>query len=195
MEKVTKKKKGAKRLKDSVENLDWAEGQRFDRIKYTLTALVILGLILQLFQTSLYAQTVISWKIPVAIWLCAGILGMNYVRKSLFKHYNTREILLHLFSATIGIGSITTYTFMAANYYLPANSKLETLKARISETGHQPRKRGSCGAPYAYVNIKGTQKQLTFPCDFNIKEFNFVIVKLRHGILGFDRIVEKTPIR
>ncbi len=195
MEKVTKKKKGTKRLKDSVKNLDWVEEHRLDRIKYTLTALFFLGLILQLLQTSLYAQTVINWKIPVAIWLCAGISGMNYVRKSLLKHYHTREIFLHLFSATIGIGSIVTYAFMAANYYLPASSKLEILKARISERGHQSRKRGSCGAPYACVNIKGTQKQLTFPCDFNIKEFNFVIVKLRHGILGFDRILEKTPVR
>ncbi len=86
------------------------------------------------------------------------------------------------------------YVFMATNYYFGKNNKIETLQTEILKTGHLAKGKGGCGLPYADVIIKKSDKQLIFPCDFEIEQYKYVDLTLQEGLLGFDVIIAQIPM-
>lgn len=162
-------------------------------INYALTFLFFSGIILTIFEINIYRKTVIDWKIPTAIWLGIGLISLFYLRKYLAEHYNTKNIFLQLVFSVCSFGGLLTYSFMASNYYLIDKVETEIIKTPIIKTGHLAKGKNGCNNPYVDVYIKGAEKELIFPCDFEIEKYKFVSVRLTRGLFGFDRILEQSP--
>lgn len=167
--------------------------QKKDKLKwinYILMVLFFSGLILTIFEIDIFRKTVIDWKIPMGIGFGIGFISMLWLRKYL-SEYQTKNIFLQLVFSVCSFGGIFTYGFMATNYYLLAKNEGEMIKATIIESGYLAQGQYGCENPYAYIYIKGTEKQLIFPCGFEIEKYKFVTVKLQRGFFGFDRIIDQ----
>ena len=162
-------------------------------ISPALTFLFFTGLILTIFEINIFHLTIIDWKIPRGIWLGVGVLVLIFFRKVLTDYYDTKNIFLQLVFTVCSFGGLSTYGFMASNYYLNGNIETETLKTEIIKNGHLAKGRSGRGEPYANVIINGTEKQLIFPCGFEIERYKYVNIKLRRSFLGFDLILEQVP--
>jgi hypothetical protein len=164
-------------------NLQW--------MNYVLASLFFGGIILTVGEISIYRKTIIDWKIPTAIWVGVGLTSVIYLRRYL-SHY-TKNIFLQLVFSVCSLGGLLTYSFMATNYYFIDKVKTEVIKTPIIKIGYLAKGKNRCEYPYADVNIKGEEKELIFPCGFEIAKYKFVSVSLKRGLWGFDRILEQTP--
>ena len=82
---------------------------------------------------------------------------------------------------------------MATNYYFRKDTQLEIIKTKISRTGHLAKGNYGCANSYADIIVKDCDKELIFPCGFEIAEYKFVNLTITKGILGFDIIMGKEP--
>jgi len=155
--------------------------------------LFLSGLILTIFEINIYRKTIIDWKIPTGIWFGIGLLQLIWLRKYLAEYYDTKSIIWQLVFSIVSFGGLFTYGFMATNYYLLNENETEKIKATVIKTGHLAKGKNGCGNPYAHIIIKGKEKELIFPCDFEIEKYKFVTVKLQQGFLGFDRVIDQVP--
>ena len=162
-------------------------------INPALTFLFFTGLTLTIFEINIFHLTIIDWRIPTGVWLGVGIFALIFFRKVLREYYDTKNIFLQLVFTVCSFGGLSTYGFMASNYYMNASIETETLKTEIIKNGHLAKGRSGCGEPYANVIINGAEKQLIFPCDFEIERYRYVNIKLRRGFLGFYLILEQVP--
>ncbi len=167
--------------------------QKMRWIDYILSFLFFCGLILNVFTITIFRKTVIDWEVPTGIWLGFGLMSMLCLRKYSAKYYHIRNILWELFITIGSFGGFFTYGFMATNYYFLDKNEIETIKTTIIKTGHFAEGQSGCGNAHAHVNIKGKEKQLVFPCGFEIVKYKFITVKLQRGFLGYDRIMEQIP--
>lgn len=145
------------------------------------------------FEINIFRKTLIDWKIPTGIWFGTGFISLVWLRTYLVEYYGTKHILLQLVFSVCSFGGLFTYGFMASNYYLLDKNQVQIIKTTIIETGHLAKGKNGCGNPYARVDIKGTEKELVFPCGFEIDKYKSVSVKLQGGLFGFDRLLEQTP--
>jgi len=162
-------------------------------VNYSLTFLFFSGLVLTVFEINIFRKTIIDWKIPTGIWLGVGLISLRWLRTYLAENYNTKNVFLQLVFCVGSFGGIFAYGFMATNYYLLNNNEPKIIKTSITKTGHLAKGRNGCGNPYAYVKIKGVEKELIFPCNLEIEKYEFVLVTLQRGLLGFDRILDQIP--
>lgn len=160
-------------------------------MKHLLSILFFAGIVGIIFEIDLYRDTVIDWKIPTAIWFGMGILTLNKMRKYLRDYYDTEGLFLQFVFCVVSFGGLVTYGFMAGNYYLVSNDKIEVIQVPVRETGNLAKGKNGCGNPYAIVSIKGTEKELVFPCDFEIGNYQFVTLKIQRGLFGYYKVLEK----
>ena len=158
-----------------------------------LSLLFFSGLILTIFEINIFHKTIIDWKIPTSIWVFTGLLFAPFMSKHLVNYYNTTGLFLQLVFNICSFGGILVYIFMATNYYFGKDNKLETFQTEILKTGHLAKGRNGCGSPYADVFVKKSDKQLIFPCDFEIEQYKYVDLTLQKGLLGFDIIIAQIP--
>jgi hypothetical protein len=148
----------------------------------------LIGIVLAL---GIYRKTIIDWKIPVFLWLGTGLAITFCFRNHIQKYLGVKNILLQFFASLCSFGGLVTFTFMAVNYYC-SFAQPEEIKAGVTGAGYENRK-GGCST-YVYVDIKGTKKELSFPCDFKFQGCQFIILNVRRGLLGFDRILSQNPV-
>lgn len=141
------------------------------------------------FEIDIFHKTIIDWEIPAGIWLGAGLISAIIFQKNMREYLLIDSIFWRLIICAGSFGGFFTYGFMAANYYLEVGKTTEIVKVRIIETGYLADGGSGCEEPYAYVNIKGAEKQLIFPCEFELENYKFIKLKLRPGIFGFDKVL------
>jgi energy-coupling factor transporter transmembrane protein EcfT len=159
-------------------------------IFYTLTGL--LGLILIYFEILIFRKTIINVWIPLSIIFLFGLFTFLFTKGHYKKTYHLSGNFLPLLHSIVSLGLIACYIFMAANYYLSGERSVS--KAKILKTGHLAKGRRGCANPYCEIKINGLEKQLIFPCGFDIDNSNTVILTVEKGFFGFDVVIDKDAI-
>lgn len=170
---------------------------KFKKLNYINIGISILffsGLILTIFEINIFQKTIIDWKIPTGIWFFTGFIFLPFTAKYLVNYYETTGFFLQSVFNICSFGGILVFIFMATNYYFHFDSQTETYKTKIIRTGHLAKGRSSCAPPYAEVVIKHLDKQLIFPCDFEIERYKYINLTVQKGIWGFDIILNQTPL-
>jgi len=159
-------------------------------INIALTTSFFCGAILLIFEINLYRNTLINWAIPTTIFLVSGLIAILPTSTLLEKYYRTRHFFLKLVYNIVAFGGITVYSFIAVNYYFP-DSKEDHYKVEIIKTGHLAKGKNGCGPAYAKVEINNADKELIFPCGFELEGYRFVNLTIKKGFLGFEIITSK----
>jgi hypothetical protein len=155
-----------------------------------LTVLFIGALLLTVFEIHIYRKTLIHWAIPTLIWFSTGLIMTPLTSNFLKKHYSISSFFLQLVYNVVTWGGILIFTFMATNYYLPKDDP-ETISTKIITTGHLAKGVDGCGEPYCDIVVRNIKKQLVFPCDFDLENYQEIELTIRKGFLGFDIITNK----
>lgn len=177
----------------SYEQTAKADKRKLYIINFILTILFLGGIILTVFEINIYRDTIISWIIPTSIWLLSGLIFIPITSKLLKKYYDTKAFFWQMIFNIGAFGGLLAYSFIALNYYFPTDKEVHN-KVQIIKTGHLAKGRHGCGNPYADVRINGVNKELIFPCDFKIEKYNYVLLTVKTGLLGFDIIETKTAV-
>ena len=82
---------------------------------------------------------------------------------------------------------------MIINYQFPKSAETRT-KVPVLYTGHLAKGRSGCAVPYVDVHIKGLNKELMFPCDFEIEKYKFVNVTIKEGFFGVEILTDKIAL-
>jgi hypothetical protein len=165
----------------------------FNWVNSLLIILFIGALILTVFEINIYRKTIIHWAIPTFVWILTGLILTPLTSSFLKKNINTNSFFLQLVFNVGTWGGLLIYGFMATNYYFPSDNS-KTITAKIINTGHLAKGRRGCGEPYCEVVINTTEKQLVFPCDFDIEKYSYIDLTIKKGFWGFDIITDKKPI-
>ena len=161
-------------------------------VNSSLTILFIGALVLTVYEINIYQKTLIHWAIPTTIWFLTGLILTLLTSNFLKKHYKTNGFFLQLVFNVVTWGGLLIFAFMATNYYFPKDNS-KTISTKIIRTGRLAKGRNGCGEPYCEVVINNNKKQLVFPCDFDIENYNEIDLTIRKGFWGFDIITDKKP--
>ncbi len=151
--------------------------------------MVFIGLVLMLYEISIYRQTIIDIYIPISIIIVVGSLAFYFNRQHFKKTYSLTGDFLPLMQNIISYGSITCYIFMAANYYLANSTTTEyrfPIKEKSSMIGpkhHRKEKR-----PSVTIDYFKFEKELVFRYEDTdkVEKADSVTVTVRKGRFGFD---------
>jgi hypothetical protein len=83
---------------------------------------VFLGLILLFFEIKIYRKTVIDYKTPFLLMVFIGFIGfiISFFNKDFLKiNFEIQSLFYRFIFNIVAFGGITSYTFMALNYYSP----------------------------------------------------------------------------
>lgn len=161
--------------------------------------LFLVGLILIIWEISIFRMTFISVYIPLSIWILSGIIIKPFFRKTLniycFNPASPGYIptWLHYFYDIVSFGGIITFLFMWTNFHYPNQDK-KAITASILSYGHLAKSKNSCGEPYINIKYKDFEKQLIFPCGTEVEKYGQVYIETKKGFWGFDIITNKTLI-
>ncbi|WP_256014213.1 hypothetical protein [Desertivirga xinjiangensis] len=161
------------------------------KLSYYFPAITtVSGTVLAVLAWTLYKDTILSSKIPLLIWFLFGavVTSIHYLFSR--EYFNLRRLLGRYFIYTISYGGCGLYLFIGTNYYMPADGISKVIKAKIVCTGYKY-KTGR-NFPYAVIQIHDVDKQLSFNPNIDIKDYNFVLLTVKEGFLGFDVINNKT---
>lgn len=150
-----------------------------------LGGLLITGMILLIWEINIFQATVIELYVAILIWLVSGALLALFVAGFLLIHRDCISSVIYAVGNTIGLGGFIIFTFMAVNFYWPAETENVIVETNILKTGHLAKGSGSCGSAYAEVLINDTNKQLIFSCDTDLSDFTKVRLTLKKGVLGY----------
>lgn len=175
-----------------------AQSSKVKKRKYfisaILTFLFFLGIFLTILEIYIYRNTLIVWTIPTLVWISSGLLLTPFTSNLLRVYYDIEGIILQLFFNIVTFGGIICYIFMGLNYYFPIGSE-KAYQVEIIKTGTLAKGRNGCGNQYAEVKLKGKDKELVFPCGFELSGNRSVSMTVKLGLLGFDIITGKTVIK
>ena len=159
-----------------------------------LSALLIIGLLLLLWQIVLYRRTIIPLKIPLLLWLIPGIPLTPILYRTLNQADGMKaHWILHYIAHTWMTGSILLFAFMASNYYL-ADSTVVQEQFEILEKGSLPggKHHRHERKPYVMIDYHGFEKQIifTYPKTSEVEQASLIQVSVRKGLWGFDILQE-----
>ncbi|WP_316820466.1 hypothetical protein [Pedobacter gandavensis] len=184
------------RLKSPLEAVG---NSKLKKRKYTISAILtflfFLGGFLTVLEINIYRNTFIVWSIPTAIWISTGFLFTPLTLTLLRENFDSAGIFPKVVYNIVTFGGIICYIFMALNYHFPIGSE-KVYQVEIMKTGTlaKGKRKSSCASPYALVRFKGKEKELIFPCGFELGNYKSVRLTVVTGLLGFDIIREKTAI-
>ncbi len=171
-------------LKALTTNINW--------VNSILSVLFIATLYLTVFEIQIYRKTIIHWGILTFIWFSTGLILTPLTSSFLKKYFDTNSFFLQLVFNVVTWGGLLIYAFMATNYYFPSDSS-KSITTKIIKTGHLAKGRYGCEEPYCEVVINRIEKQLFFPCDFKIENYNDIDLTIKKGFWGYDIISDKKP--
>lgn len=82
---------------------------------------------------------------------------------------------------------------MIINYHHPKSAETR-IKVQVLNSGHLAKGKSGCATPYVDVNIKGLNKELIFPCDFESEKYKFVNVTIKEGFFGIEILTDKIAL-
>jgi len=154
---------------------------------YTVTG--FLGLVLILFEIFIYRQTIIDTYIPISIIIVVGFLSFFFNRQHYKRTYLLTGNFFPLMQNLISWGFISSYIFMATNYYLADKTKTEyrfEIKEKSSMSGSKGHRKER--KPLVTIDYFKFEKELVFRyADTDkVNKADSVMVTVRKGGLGFD---------
>ncbi|PHN07121.1 hypothetical protein [Flavilitoribacter nigricans] len=140
----------------------------------------------------LYRRTFIAVQDLILMMLGIGLVATFFILRS--KYFRKTDLLLSFLVATVGIGSLFTGLFLAANTYLgdpPARSQSRNIIRKDSRRG--PKGRRNETHPTVYIRYNGLEKELVYPHDSTEAVEQAVRVELvvKTGLLGYEFITGK----
>lgn len=166
--------------------------------------IAMIGLVLMVWQISIYRRTIIPVRIPLLIILVFGVVAYFVDRRFYFDTYKfdkkpfkrlkflnaTPKFWSHLFAffqSLLSWGCIACTLFMASNKYL-SQSNSKTSMHRINNVGDM-----SGGIPLVRIDHNGIIKELVFRRDLsrNIQKYDSVQIKTTKGFFGYEIIEEQ----
>ena len=99
------------------------ENEKFWKGFYAVTG--FLGLVLIVFEISIYRKTIIDAYIPISIILVVGFLAFFFNGQHYKKTFIQSGIFFPIIQNLISWGFISCYVFMATNYYLADKTTTE----------------------------------------------------------------------
>ena len=159
-----------------------------------LNTMFIIGMLLLIWEMSIFDITVIDWYVPTLIWFVSGAFGALLCAKYLLRFTGWSGALIYGIANTAGLGGYLVFLFMAANCYLPGSNEETVIETKILKTGTLAKGSTSCGSPYAEVMIDHTPKRLIFSCGTAFSANTKVQLYLRKGALGYYIILDQTLV-
>lgn len=149
----------------------------------------IIGIVLTIFEISIFRKTLITQYIPISIILVTGFVGFIFNKKHLKKVYSTLGNFIIIIQCVGSWGFISCYLFMAANYYL-ASPIVKDYQAPIIEKSSVPGPKGSRNERQPLVRFRyfDFKKELVFKFEDTEKVNSADSVKIivKKGGLGFE---------
>jgi hypothetical protein len=152
-------------------------------------AIGFLGLVLMVFEIFIYRKTIIDTYIPISIILFVGFLTFYFNRHHYKETYMLTGNFFPIMQNLISWGFISSYIFMATNYYL-AEKKTTQYRFIIKEKSLLPGRKHHRNerVPMVTIDYLNFEKELVFPPTDTDKvdKAKSVIVTVRKGGLGYE---------
>lgn len=165
------------------------------KVFYTL--MFFLGLILIVFEISIYRKTIIDTYFPISIILVIGLFAFYFNKQHYKKTYSLKGNFYPIMQNFISWGFISCYIFMAINYYL-AENVTTNYRFKIKEKSSMPDSKNhrSEREPLVRFDYFNFEKELVFHFSDTekVNSADSVKVFVRKGGLGFD-ILESYDIK
>jgi hypothetical protein len=169
--------------------------EKFWKAFYTL--ILFLGAISMLFAILIYRKTIIETYIPISIILVVGFLAFYFNKQHYKKTYFLTSNFNSIMQNLISWGFISSYIFMATNYYLAENISTN-YKFKIKEKSSMPGSKyhRSEREPLVRFDYFDFEKELVFHFSDTekVNSADSVKVSIKKGGLGFD-ILESYDIQ
>lgn len=182
----------AKRRKNIVLKKSSAKKTSFldSFMKYSFLA----GLILLVFEISIYRSTIISVYIPLSIIIGIGLLlHILTFRKIKYLYPETKHYQYFTYCLFSG-GAFACYLFMAANYYI-LDSDIKYYSFTIKEKSSMPGGKGHRDErqPLVRVDWMETEKEFVFAYSdrFKVEQAKSIIISVRKGLFGYDVVCSR----
>lgn len=165
--------------------------EKKSRIFYS--TIFFLGLILIIFEISLYRKTIINIYIPISIILVAGLTGFIINKEHYKKTYALTSNFYPLIQNLCSWGFISYYLFMSINYYF-SEEKTTTYKFPIKEKSSLPGPKYNRDKrePLVRIDYFDFEKELIFRHfeSDKVNRADSVIISVKKGKLGYDILDE-----
>jgi hypothetical protein len=157
------------------------------KVFYTL--MFFLGLILIVFEISIYRKTIIDTYIPISIILVVGLFAFYFNKQHYKKTYSLKSNFYPIMQNLISWGFISSYIFLATNYYL-AENVITNYKFKIKGKSSMPgsKHHRSEREPLVRFDYFDFEKELVFHFS-DTEKVNYadsVKVSVKKGGLAFD---------
>lgn len=153
------------------------------------TLMFFLGLVLIIFEISIYRNTIIEVYIPISIILVIGLFAFYFNKQHYKKTYSLKGNFYPIMQNLISWGFISGYIFLATNYYF-AENLTTNYKFKIKEKSSMPGSKyhRSESQPLVRFDYFNFEKELvfTFSDTEKVNSADSVKVFVRKGGLGFD---------
>ena len=148
-----------------------------------------LGIVLIVFEITIYRKTIIYTYIPISIILLVGLITFYFNRQHYKKTYLLTGNFFPIMQHIVSWGFIASYIFMATNYFF-AHKQISEYTFEIKEKNSMSGSKGhrSERQPLVGVDYFNFEKDLVFRFvdTDKVNKADSVIVKVRKGGLGFD---------
>jgi hypothetical protein len=156
---------------------------------------------LLVWEVTLYRKTFIDirilWSIIFGVGLLAALIDLKNYRQT--YSYRGLKSFVFAFGTNLCIWGFSTCTlFMATNFYL-GEERVSTTTCKIVDRYSMSGSKGdrSRRKPVFTISYDNARKDIHFGPDYfnELNSFQFVEVKTRKGLLGFDVIVESKLLK
>jgi hypothetical protein len=177
------KEKAIERKKIKRQNEKYSKWKKY----YFLSFMI--GLVLAIYEISLFRRTVIQLWIPLIITLTIGTIAFVINRKHFNLTNNSKGWFFPLFQNIVSWGFISVYLFSATNYYL-ADNEVKNLEFDIKSKSSMIGSKGNRDArkPLVTIDYFGFKKELVFTYEDTkkVESASKVSLTVRKGFFGFD---------
>lgn len=154
---------------------------------YTVSLLI--GLVLLVFEITIYRKTIIDIYIPISIMLAVGLLTFYFNRDHYKKTYSLKGNFFPVIQNLFSWGAISCYIFMATNYY-SADKITTEYQFQIKEKSSIPGRKYHRNErqPLVRIDYFSFEKELVFRYadTEKVNKADSVRVTVRKGGLGFN---------
>lgn len=151
--------------------------------------------VLLLYSWVQYHWTIIDYKIPLAIFIIAGLLLGGFIKKYFKNVLERNRANVHIFWFVVMAGSIVTALFFLLNNIF-SKDQMYSIRAPIVDS-HKTRSKGGSISIQVEVKMVNFTKGLAFPDEDEEKLLasNFVLLDVSKGGLGFEIIRNRTLVK
>lgn len=155
----------------------------------------MIGLILIIWEISIYRKTIIPIWIPLAIIGVIGLITAYFDYKNYSSAYTGRgKMFFVICQNTVAWGFSICSIFMLSNYYL-ANSatQIRTFNIESKSSMSGGRYHWDERKPLIRINYDGQEKELVFSNKYfnNLEKYQKVSLVTQNGLYGFDILIEQ----